>query len=65
MAKTFGEVERVLGEPIQQLQCVTLLRTVAKPVGVSLLTMPTWAVDQITMADGMMIMDKILPSFLE
>ncbi len=46
-------------------QTLTLISTVAKPLGTSLTRLPSWAVAQITVADGWAIMRDILPLFLE
>jgi hypothetical protein len=64
LASTFGDIEEVLAETISLQQALALIRTVAKPVGTNLQVLPSWAVEQITMADGMLIVDKVLPRFL-
>lgn len=41
-----------------------LISTVAKPLGSTLMTLPSWAVAQISLGDGMTIMRQVLPHFL-
>lgn len=62
-AKTYGQIEDVIAETQKLRQTLELLRTVARPSG--LLTMPSWAVSRVTIADGHAIMDKVLPRFFE
>ncbi len=64
LASTFGDIEEVLSETIPLQQALALIRTVAKPVGTNLQVLPSWAVEQITMADGFLIQEKVLPRFL-
>ena len=65
IASTLGDVEDVFAQDSVVTQTLSLLRTVAKPVDVASLTaMPTWAVDAVTMADGVTIGNNILPRFL-
>lgn len=61
-AKTYGELEAVLGEISEWDQALALIRTVAKPIG--MLKLPDWAVSGVSAADGFGIMKKILPRFL-
>ncbi len=44
-----------------------LLERCAKPVGgpVPLIALPSWAAQQVSMADGMAITEQVLPRFLE
>lgn len=67
MAATYGQIEEVLAETNEMSQAYSLIRTVAKPVGMgdTLQALPTWAADKITMADGFTIAEKVLPRFLE
>jgi hypothetical protein len=51
-----------MAENGKMAQTTALLKHVAKPVG--MVTMPSWAVDQISMADGMTILTEVLPNFL-
>lgn len=65
-ADTFGDVEDVLAETNQLDQTVALLKKVAKPAGnTTLIALPSWALEAITIQDGFTIMEKILPRFLE
>ena len=63
-AVTYGDVEDVLSAPSQILQTVELINKVAKPLGTSLTVLPSWGVNAITVADGLGIMNEILPRFL-
>lgn len=65
LAKTYGDVEDVLAAPDAMAQTVALLRTCAKPVHTSLTALPTWGVDRITIADGVILAQQVLPRFLE
>lgn len=65
LCKTFGDLEDVLAGDQPMFQTVDLISGVARPVDGSMLALPSWAIDQITLADGMFIMNKILPRFLE
>lgn len=65
-AQVYGDIEDVLAEDGDVPQALALIRKVASPVGVgSLTSLPGWAVDRITVADGVTIMRQILPRFLE
>lgn len=64
-ASTYGDVEDVLAADNQIAQTVELIRKVGRPVEFSSLTsLPSWAIDRITMGDGIMIARNILPNFL-
>jgi hypothetical protein len=63
MAKVYGDIENVIGESSPFQRALALLRHVAKPAG--LLALPSWALDQITIADGKVIAEKIVPRFTE
>ncbi|UPT53292.1 hypothetical protein [Synechococcus phage Ssp-JY38] len=64
-ASTFGELEDVLATSGEVPQTAHLLRTIAKPVEIATLTsLPSWAVDRITVADGVTISNLVLPRFL-
>lgn len=64
MAKTYGDIEDVLSATDALEQTQFLIRTIAKPVHSSLSALPSWAVDQISVADGITIAQRILPLFL-
>lgn len=66
MAKTLGDIESVLAGQSDFEQALSLIQSVARPLGsdAQLLALPTWAVAQITVPDGVTIAQKILPSFL-
>lgn len=64
IATTYAELEDVLCGENDMVQALELLKTVAAPVGVSgLMRLPGWALDKVTVADGVSIMQKVLPSF--
>jgi hypothetical protein len=67
MAKTYGDVEEVMAETGNLQQVLVLLQTVGKPIGMGEQTTaaPSWVVDQISLADGFTIAEKVLPRFLE
>lgn len=66
-ASTLGEVEDVLYRTNSHEQALALIRTVAVPLGqeTTLMTMPAWAVDLISIADGVTIAQEVLPRFLD
>jgi len=65
-ASTFGQIEDVLAETNPLSQTVSMLSSIAKPVGMETLqALPSWALDKVTMADGFTISEKVLPRFLE
>lgn len=66
-ARTYGDVEDVLSATRQTDQVIELLKHCAKPVGgpVNLIGMPSWAAEGLTLTDGIILMDKVLPRFLE
>lgn len=64
LVKTYGDIEKAMGEPNALLQAVALLRYVARPVN-GLLAMPSWAVDQVSLSDGNFIAEKIVPAFFD
>lgn len=63
-AKTYGDIEDVLVSDSMVTQAAKLIETVAKPLGTSLSLLPSWALTQITIADGMIIGREVLPHFL-
>lgn len=64
-AQTLGQLEDFLAAS-NDFEKTTALLKVARPVGndISLLALPSWAIDQIALTDGAWIMDKVVPSFL-
>lgn len=64
-AKTYGDIEDVMAQATGLQQSLMMIRTIAKPIGTSLMALPSWAVSQITMADGFAIMNTVLPLFIE
>lgn len=66
-AKIYGDIEDVLAADGDVPQTLELLRRTAVPVGadLSLTSLPGWAVDRLTIADGVTVMRSVLPRFLE
>jgi hypothetical protein len=64
LAKTYGDIEDVMAATDAISQTAMLISTVAKPLGTSLIQLPSWALTQITVADGVTISRDILPLFL-
>lgn len=62
MASTLDELEDAIVAENQFEQAVAIL-SIAKPATGSLQALPSWAYKQITLADGVFIMTKVLPSF--
>lgn len=63
-ASTYGELEEVLAAGDTLHQAAMLIKTVAKPVHGTLQTLPSWASDKITIADGVTLARNVLPRFL-
>lgn len=63
-AATYGDVEDALAADTPMEKTLELLRRVAKPIDApQLLAMPAWAIDKITVADGLAIMRAVSPLF--
>ena len=54
-AATYGDIEDVMAADSAVQQTALLIKTVAKPLGSSLLRLPDWALNVITVADGVTI----------
>lgn len=67
IARTLGDIEDVLAADNPFSQAVLLIQNCAKPVGgpVPLQRLPSWAVEQVLIADGAKIAQEVLPRFLE
>lgn len=65
IAQTYGEIEDVMAAPDAIQQASLLIATIAKPLGTSLTLLPSWALNLITVADGVTISREVLPRFLE
>lgn len=64
MANTYGQLEDVLAADNQMDKVMELMNRVAVPLGIdTLTTMPSWAIDNMTVADGVIIMRDVLPNF--
>lgn len=65
-AQVYGDIEDVLSADGELPQALELIRKVASPVDLETLkSLPSWAVDRISIADGVTIMRVVLPRFLE
>jgi len=63
MASTYGEIEDILAAETEVLRTLALL-AVAKPIGAPGLTvLPQWAVDRISLSDGVTIMRDVASRF--
>lgn len=67
IAKSFGDLEELTAETFELGQAYDLITKMGKPLGegVTLLAMPSWAVDQVSLMDGLFIMNQVLPRFLK
>lgn len=63
-ARTYGDIEDIMSAPDSIQQTTMLIAQIAKPLGTSLQTLPSWAVDQIKIADGVTISRLVTPHFL-
>jgi hypothetical protein len=63
-ASTYGDVEDVMAADNTVQQTVLLIKKLGKPLNSSLTALPSWAADSVTIADGVYIMNEILPRFL-
>jgi len=63
-ASTYGDIEDVLAFDAAVQQTFALISTIAKPLGTTLSLLPSWAVNAITITDGVMISRDVLPRFL-
>lgn len=64
LAKTYGDIEDVLAADNTIQQSAKLIETIGKPLGTSLSLLPSWALTQVTIADGLAISREVLPRFL-
>jgi hypothetical protein len=63
-AEFYGDVEDIMAADHGVTQTVMLIQKLAKPLGTTLTALPSWALDTLTIADGLFIMNEILPRFL-
>jgi hypothetical protein len=63
-AQTYGDIEDIMSAPDSIQQTAMLIATIAKPVGHSLQALPSWALGQIKIADGVTISRLVTPHFL-
>jgi hypothetical protein len=62
-AQTLGQLEDAIVAESSQEQALAVLAIAQPAANSSLSVLPSWAIDQITVADGVFIMTKVLPSF--
>lgn len=62
-ASTFGAIEAVVAADGDLARTAALIRHVAKPAG--MMAAPSWLVDRISTADGLVIMREVLPAFFD
>jgi hypothetical protein len=65
LAQNYGEIEDVLSEYVPAIQTTRLIKLVAKPLGTTLLRLTDAMCAAITIADGMMITQDVLPFFTQ
>lgn len=64
-ASVYGDIEDVLATDGDIPQTLELIRKVGKPIGLgSITSLPAWAIDRLSVADGVTIMRQVLPRFL-
>lgn len=63
-ASTYGDIEDVIAVDTAIQQALVMITTIAKPLGLSLSLLPSWAVNSVSIADGVVISRDILPRFL-
>lgn len=63
-APTIGDIEDTQAEPNPLLRTLAFIRTCAAPVNSNMPRLPSWAVESVTLVDGVTIMEEIIPAFL-
>jgi hypothetical protein len=63
-ASTYGDIEDVIAVDMAIQQTLIMISTIAKPLGTTLSALPSWAVNQIAVTDGVLISRDVLPRFL-
>lgn len=64
LAQTYGDVEDIMAAGTGLQQALLLVTHIAKPLSGNLQKLPSWAVNQISAADGLAISGEVLPLFL-
>lgn len=63
-ATTFGQVEEILAADSEMDRASALITQLAVPIEIEgLMQLPSWALDQLSTADGVTIMRQVLPAF--
>jgi hypothetical protein len=63
-ASTYGDIEDVIAVDTAIQQTLVMITTLAKPLGTTLSLLPSWAINQIAVTDGVLISRDVLPRFL-
>jgi hypothetical protein len=63
-AQTYGDIEDILSADNAIAQTAVMIAKMGKPLGTSLSALPSWAINLITVTDGITISRDILPRFL-
>lgn len=63
MAEFYGDIEDVLAAPDEISKAMLLIEKIAAPVGFPMPRLPAAVLGQISLADGVMIMQKVAPLF--
>lgn len=66
-AKTFGDVEDIVSLDGDLNQTLAMIETIGCPIGgdVTLLRLPSWALEAMRAPDGLALMQEVLPNFTE
>lgn len=64
VAKTYGDIEDIMAADLVLQQTSLMISMIAKPLGTTLSLLPSWAVAQISVADGVTMSRAVLPRFL-
>lgn len=65
LAKDFTAIEEVMTGTSPVDQTMTMISVMSRPADGSMLRLPSWAADQISLADGIFLMENVLNRFLE
>lgn len=63
-AKTLQDIEEIVAAPDDMSAVLAMLESLANPVAINTLTrLPSWAVNQVSIPDGLFMLNKVLPAF--